>query len=26
MKVQEIRVGGTTMKLVLDQAGAAVSE
>jgi hypothetical protein len=25
-KVQEIRVGGTTMKLVLDQAGAAVSE
>jgi hypothetical protein len=26
MKVQEIRVGGTTMKLVLDKAGAAVSE
>jgi hypothetical protein len=26
LKVQEIRVGGTTMKLVLDQAGAAVSE
>jgi hypothetical protein len=25
-KVQEIRVGGTTMKLVLDRAGAAVSE
>jgi hypothetical protein len=26
MKVQEIHVGGTTMKLVLDRAGAAVSE
>ena len=25
-KVEEIRVGGTTMKLVLDKAGAAVSE
>ena len=25
-KVQEIRVGGTNMKLVLDKAGAAVSE
>jgi hypothetical protein len=26
MKVQEIRVGGTSMKLVLDKADAAVSE